>query len=141
MRHHIGFPEQSRQHLHMNFRMPVCSHWRRQGEKHAWNPHTIARIQQAARTGDKSAYKDFSKLVNAETTRACHLRGLLKFRKGEPVPLAEVESVTRNRQTILHRGHELRFDLGRSARNAGDRHESYRWQEQHGRRRRAIRSL
>jgi glutamate synthase (NADPH/NADH) large chain len=72
-------------------RNPGLYAWRRHGEKHAWNPHTIGRIQQAARQGDKSAYRDFSKLVNEQTTRSCHLRGLLKFRPGTPVPLSEVE--------------------------------------------------
>jgi glutamate synthase (NADPH/NADH) large chain len=90
LRHHIGFPENVDSISH-ELPNPGLFAWRRHGEKHAWNPHTIGRIQQAARTGDKSAYKDFSKLVNAETTRACHLRGLLKFRKGTPVPLNEVE--------------------------------------------------
>ncbi|MEI6541090.1 MAG: glutamate synthase central domain-containing protein, partial [Planctomycetota bacterium] len=92
MRHHIGFPDKPDSISHELPNAGLFA-WRRQGEKHAWNPHTIGRIQQAARTGDKTAYKDFSKLVNAETTRACHLRGLLKFRKGVPVPLAEVDSV------------------------------------------------
>ena len=48
---------------------PGLFHWRRNGEKHAWNPHTIGRIRQAARSGDKNAYQDFSTLVNRETTR------------------------------------------------------------------------
>jgi len=91
MRHHVGFPENPDSISHDLPNQGLYA-WRRQGEKHAWNPHTIGRIQQAARTGDKSAYKDFSKLVNTETTRSCHLRGLLKFRKGDSVPLAEVES-------------------------------------------------
>lgn len=93
MRHHLGFPENPDS---VTDELPNQGlfHWRRTGEKHAWNPHTIGRIQQAARTGDKNAYKDFSDLVNSETTRACHLRGLLKFKKGNPVPLSEVEPVS-----------------------------------------------
>ncbi|MFY9256194.1 MAG: glutamate synthase large subunit [Fuerstiella sp.] len=90
MRHHLGYPENPDSISH---ELPNTGlfHWRRNGEKHAWNPHTIGRIQQAARSGDKNAYKDFSNLVNSETTRACHLRGLLKFKQGTPVPLSEVE--------------------------------------------------
>ncbi|MCA9085232.1 MAG: glutamate synthase large subunit [Planctomycetaceae bacterium] len=91
MRHHLGYPENADSISH-ELPNPGLFHWRRTGEKHAWNPHTIGRIQQAARTGDKNAYKDFSNLVNSETTRACHLRGLLKFKAGTPVPLEEVES-------------------------------------------------
>ncbi len=66
-------------------------HWRRTGEKHAWNPYTIAEIQEAARSGDRTAYDRFSKLVNEHTTRECHLRGLLTFSERASVPLEEVE--------------------------------------------------
>ena len=90
MRHHLGYPENADSISH---ELPNAGlfQWRRHGEKHAWNPHTIGRIQQAARSGDKGAYKDFSNLVNSETTRACHLRGLLKFKQGNSIPLEEVE--------------------------------------------------
>ena len=90
LRHHQGYPGNSDSES-TELPNPGLFHWRRNGEKHAWNPHTIGRIQQAARTGDRNAYKDFSDLVNRETTRACHLRGLLKFKGATPVPLDEVE--------------------------------------------------
>ena len=90
LRHHQGYPGNSESES-TELPNPGLFHWRRNGEKHAWNPHTIGRIQQAARTGDRNAYKDFSDLVNRETTRACHLRGLLKFKGATPVPLDEVE--------------------------------------------------
>ena len=90
MRHHLGFPENPDSISH-ELPNPGLYHWRRNGEKHAWNPHTIGRIQQAARTGDKNAYRDFSDLVNQETVRACNLRGLLKFRNANAIPLSEVE--------------------------------------------------
>jgi len=90
MRHHVGFPENP-DSITADLPNPGLYAWRRRGEQHAWNPHTIGRLQQAARQGDKNAYRDFAALVNRETTRACHLRGLLKFRTGTPVPLSEVE--------------------------------------------------
>ncbi len=90
IRHHVGYPDNP-DSVTQELTNPGLFHWRRNGEKHAWNPHTIGRIQQAARTGDRNAYKDFSKLINSETTRACHLRGLLKFRAGNAIPLNEVE--------------------------------------------------
>jgi glutamate synthase (NADPH/NADH) large chain len=71
---------------------PGLYHWRKTGEKHAWNPFTISEIQAAARSGDKNAYKRFSKLVNEQTSKECHLRGMLKFRKGTPIPLDQVET-------------------------------------------------
>ncbi|MEO2017549.1 MAG: glutamate synthase large subunit [Fuerstiella sp.] len=90
MRHHVGYPDNP-DSVTQELTNPGLFHWRRNGEKHAWNPHTIGRIQQAARTGDRAAYKDFSDLINSETTRACHLRGLLKFKTGTSIPLDEVE--------------------------------------------------
>lgn len=90
-RHELGYPSRG------NEKLPVLPnfglmHWRATGEKHAWNPQNIANLQRAARQGDKSAYKEFSKMVNEQTARECHLRGLLKFKPGTPVPLEEVES-------------------------------------------------
>ena len=90
IRHHSGYPALPGSES-TELPNPGLFHWRRNGEKHAWNPHTIGRIQQAARSGDKNAYQDFSSLVNRETTRACHLRGLLRFRSGNPIPVSEVE--------------------------------------------------
>ena len=90
-RHEQGFPSR-----HETKRLPVLPnmglvHWRHDGEKHAWNPLTIAEIQQAARAGDKDAYKRFAKLVNDSDQRQGTLRGLLRFKTGTPVPLEEVE--------------------------------------------------
>ena len=89
-RHEIGFPTRQTQTL------PVLPNdgqfaWRKEGEAHAWNPHTISEIQNAARNGDKNAYKRFSALVNDHNNKACFLRGLLKFKKRDSVPLEEVE--------------------------------------------------
>jgi glutamate synthase domain-containing protein 2/glutamate synthase domain-containing protein 1/glutamate synthase domain-containing protein 3 len=93
LRHHQGFPE-NEDSIQRELPNPGLYQWRRHGEKHAWNPHTIGRVQQAARTGDQNAYRDFSNLVNEETTRNCHLRGLLKFRTGQGIPISEVEPAT-----------------------------------------------
>ena len=57
-RHELGFPTRQ------DNRLPVLPnfglmHWRATGEKHAWNPLSIAHIQKAARQGDKHAYDRF----------------------------------------------------------------------------------
>jgi glutamate synthase (NADPH/NADH) large chain len=90
-RHEIGYPTRETESL------PILPndgqfHWRKEGEAHAWNPHTIAQIQLAARTGSREAYRQFSKLVNEDAHRRCFLRGLLTFKPDRtPVPLDEVE--------------------------------------------------
>jgi glutamate synthase (NADPH/NADH) large chain len=92
-RHEIGYPPRDEGLLPI-LPNPGLFHWRKGGEKHAWNPHTIADIQQAARAGDQQAYHRFSELVNKQVSRDCHLRGLLKFKKNESIPLNEVESAS-----------------------------------------------
>ena len=92
-RHELGFPTRDGSSDPAGvLPNPGLYHWRRTGEKHAWNPYTIAEIQEAARTGDRTAYDRFSKLVNEQTTRECHLRGLLQFSTDrKSVPLEDVE--------------------------------------------------
>ena len=67
-------------------------HWRAQGDKHMWNPQSISTLQQAARSGDRSAYDRFAKLAN-EDTKKCTLRGMLGFKanNGGPIDISEVE--------------------------------------------------
>jgi len=89
-RHRLGYPRRPQNRLPV-LPNPGQFHWRKTGEKHAWDPFTIAGIQAAARTGDKTAYDSFAELVNQEATRNCYLRGLLKFKPGKPIPLEEVE--------------------------------------------------
>lgn len=90
-RHEMGFPTRNE-----STPLPVLPnlglvHWRHDGEQHAWNPLTIAEIQQAARAGDKNAYTRFAQLTNESEHRQGTLRGLLRFKQGHPVPLEEVE--------------------------------------------------
>ncbi|MBX3437404.1 MAG: glutamate synthase large subunit, partial [Planctomycetaceae bacterium] len=91
-RHEQGFP--ARRELD---RLPVLPndglvHWRHSGEKHGWNPFSIAEIQQAARAGDKSAYDRFARMTNEGEQRQGTLRGLMQFRTDtQPVPIEEVE--------------------------------------------------
>ncbi|KAA0449623.1 MAG: glutamate synthase large subunit, partial [Candidatus Thioglobus sp.] len=67
-------------------------HWRSGGEKHMWEPQTIANLQLAARNNDESAYWKFAKNSNEEGTRNSTLRGLMAFKKGNPINIDEVES-------------------------------------------------
>jgi len=70
--------------------------WRRDGEKHMWNPETIALLQHSVRTLDGDAqekYREYSRMVDEEAVKACTLRGLLKVRTdgATPIALDEVE--------------------------------------------------
>ncbi|HZI06276.1 MAG TPA: glutamate synthase-related protein, partial [Archangium sp.] len=67
--------------------------WRRRGETHKWNPATIAKLQQAARTNDAALFAEYSQLADDESRAHCNLRVLLEVAaEGRaPVPLEEVE--------------------------------------------------
>ena len=65
--------------------------WKQRGEKHIFNPDTIHLLQQSTQKNDYSIFKKYSKLIDDQTAKAITLRGLLKFKKGTPVPIDEVE--------------------------------------------------
>jgi len=65
--------------------------YRKDGEKHAWNPEAIHLLQWAVRSGDYEKYKDFARLVNRQNRRPHVIRGLLDFNKRNSIPLSEVE--------------------------------------------------
>ncbi len=69
--------------------------WRKDGEKHMWDPDTVAALQHAARSGEgqgQESYEEFSRLVNEENSQFALLRGLLKLRESDtPYELHEVE--------------------------------------------------
>ena len=92
-RHRIGFPaNESIQPAVLD--NPGEYHWRSGGERHMWNPDSIAEIQVAARENSAEAYARFSKLVNDSDRSRCTLRGLLEFDPDAatgPIPLEEVE--------------------------------------------------
>src|SRR5258708_17732719 len=65
--------------------------YRKDGEKHAWNPDTISLLQWAVRDNSYSKYKEFASLVNLENQRPHVIRGLLDFKAQTPIPIDEVE--------------------------------------------------
>ena len=67
-------------------------HYRKYGEHHAWNPETISLLQWSTRTGDYNKFKEYSRLVDADTAKPGFIRGLLRL-KSNPIPIEEVEPV------------------------------------------------
>lgn len=65
--------------------------WRQSGEHHQLNPKIIGLLQHATRSGNYEIFKQYAKLVNEQQTNLANIRGLLQFKKGDPVPLKEVE--------------------------------------------------
>ena len=116
----IGLEELSTEAMERHFRayprtardlLPVGGvlQWRRDGERHIWNPDTIAKLQHSVRgvapngrsqdarlVGDSwKTYEEFAGFVNEDATKKSALRGLMKLRLAdEPLPLDQVEPAT-----------------------------------------------
>jgi glutamate synthase (NADPH/NADH) large chain len=68
--------------------------WRRSGEKHAFNPLTVAKLQESVRTNKHSTFKEYSDLINEQAEQLMTIRGLFEFANYDPIPLEEVEPWT-----------------------------------------------
>lgn len=66
--------------------------FRKDGEKHAWNPATIAALQLATRLGSYKKFKEYTRLAD-EKEAPVFLRDFLTFKKQHSVPLEQVEPV------------------------------------------------
>jgi glutamate synthase (ferredoxin) len=67
--------------------------WRVNGEKHLFSPQTIHTLQQAVRDGNYDLFKQYSKLVNDQNEQHFTLRGLLKFKQRQSIPIDQVEPI------------------------------------------------
>lgn len=68
--------------------------WKKDGEFHLWNPDSISRLQDAARSGDYKKYKEFAALINDQSKNPTTIRSLFKFKPARPIPIGEVEPVS-----------------------------------------------
>jgi glutamate synthase (NADPH/NADH) large chain len=68
--------------------------WRRNGERHLFNPTTISKLQQAVRLSDQDSYDVYAKAINDQAENLMTIRGLFEFDKLDPIPLEEVEDWT-----------------------------------------------
>jgi len=65
--------------------------YRKNTTKHRFTPRAIVYLQQAVRQEEYETFKKYSAEINDVERNLCSLRGLIGFRKGQPVPLSEVE--------------------------------------------------
>ncbi len=66
--------------------------YRKDGEKHAWNPESISTLQIATRLG---SYKKFKEYVNTidNANKPIFIRDFFDYKKGKSIPIEEVEPV------------------------------------------------
>ena len=68
--------------------------WRRNGERHMFNPTTISKLQQAVRLNSPESYKEYSDMVNNQSENLMTIRGMFEFNNLDPIPVDEVEPWT-----------------------------------------------
>ena len=68
--------------------------WRRNGERHLFNPTTVSKLQQAVRLSDQASYDIYAKAINEQAEELMTIRGLFQFDNLDPIPLEEVEPWT-----------------------------------------------
>ena len=65
--------------------------YRKDGEKHAWNPETISTLQLATRLGSYSKFKEYTRTVDKKP-HPIFLRDFFTFKRN-PIPIEEVEPI------------------------------------------------
>jgi glutamate synthase (NADPH/NADH) large chain len=68
--------------------------WRRNGEKHMFNPTTISKLQQAVRLKSKESYKVYADAINDQNKNLMTIRGLFEFNNLDPISIDDVEPWT-----------------------------------------------
>lgn len=92
VRHRTAFPETPSLSV-QRLEVGGVYQWKQRGEKHIFNPDSIHLLQESTKRDDYQLFKRYSKLINDQTEKAITLRGLLKFKKGMPIPIDEVEPI------------------------------------------------
>jgi len=67
--------------------------WRKDGEYHLYNPESVHLLQNSCREGDYAVFKRYTALIDDQSAKQCTLRGLMKFKSANAVPIEEVEEV------------------------------------------------
>ncbi len=67
--------------------------FRQRGQKHLLTAETIFLLQQSTKLNDYNLFKEYSKIIDNPNEDFITLRGLLEFKKIQPIPIDEVESV------------------------------------------------
>ena len=77
---HAFFPPETETDLDLE--MGGDYRWRRNGERHMFNPASIAKLQQAVKQNSYETYSEYSKIINEQTKR--HRTGLKSLHDFSP---------------------------------------------------------
>ncbi|MFW5840841.1 MAG: glutamate synthase-related protein, partial [Planctomycetota bacterium] len=89
VRHAVGFGDVEPGALELDFGGEY--HHRLDGERHAWNPTTISKLQHAVVNDDYKTYKEYTQAVWDQSRQLQALRGLFEFKPGQAIPIDQVE--------------------------------------------------
>ena len=90
-RHHNAFPDREVKEPDLDWGGEY--QWRRDGEYHLFNPQTVFKLQHATRSGQYDIFKEYTSLVDNQSENLATLRGLFEFKKGNAIPIEEVEPI------------------------------------------------
>ena len=91
VRHKVAYHETA--DAHPKLEVGGFYQWKQRGEAHIFNPASVHLLQQSTKTNSYELFKKFSKLIDDQSHKALTLRGLMRFKKGTPIPIEEVEPV------------------------------------------------
>ncbi len=92
IRHKKGFPRRGNPEKMLDVGGNI--HLRVNGERHLLTSEVIYKVQQATRNNDYGVFKEYTNLIDSQAASGgVTLRSLLQFKKGNPVPIDEVEPV------------------------------------------------
>jgi glutamate synthase (NADPH/NADH) large chain len=96
LRHVHAYPDRPSERAHRTLAVGGEYQWRREGEYHLFNPETVYRLQHSTRTGRYDIFKQYSRMVDEQSSELATLRGLFRFKTGDrpAVPIDEVEPVS-----------------------------------------------
>ena len=96
VRHSTAHPSRPTERAHRKLDLGGEYQWRREGEVHLFNPETVFKLQHATRAKRYDVFKQYTALVDDQSTHLATLRGLFEFRLGDrtPISIDEVEPVS-----------------------------------------------
>ena len=95
-RHRFAYPDNPTEAAHRDLWAGGEYQWRREGEYHLFNPETVYKLQHSTRAGRYEVFKEYTSLVDNQSTELATLRGLFELNPapGGPIPIDEVEPVS-----------------------------------------------
>ena len=94
-RHASAYPVERAVNVHQSLDVGGEYQWRREGPPHLFNPETVFKLQHATREKRFDIFRQYTKLVDDQSTRLMTLRGLFRFKEGQrpAISLDQVEPV------------------------------------------------